>query len=196
MSYFSDSFDREIIKLLQNGAVGFMPSDTIYGLSCRALDKTAVERVHKLKSRNSDKPCVVLISDIRQLSDLKVDQSQADTVADYWPGKISLEFDARRAPAWLHRGTGHFAIRLPDYLLLRELIRQVGPILSTSANPKGTKPANSVAAAWTYFGEGLDFYIDAGKINTEPSTIVVIKDGKLEVDRLGAVKIDTRGKIK
>lgn len=185
----ANNFDAKIIEWLRSGGLGFMPSDTIYGLSCRALDEKAVERLHMLKKRDLDKPFIVLISDISQLNGLNVDPAQAGPIKDYWPGKISLEFSAPKAPNWLHRGTNKFAIRLPDNPELRALIQQAGPIISTSANIQGARPASSVAEAWRYFGEELDFYVDAGEIKTEPSTIVKIRDGKLVVAREGAVKL-------
>lgn len=189
VSYFTTKFDDEVVRLLKSGGVGFMPSDTIYGLSCRALDKKAVERIHALKRRDSGKPCIVLISKINQLKDLNIDSAQAGVMEEYWPGKISLEFNAPDAPTWLHLGLGRFAVRMPDDKELLRLIDGVGPIISTSANIQGDKPAISIEEAKEYFGDQLDFYIDSGKIHSEPSTIVIFKDGKLKVDRPGAVKI-------
>lgn len=156
-----------------------MPSDTIYGLSCRALDEDAVERVHRLKKRSSGKPLIVLISDIEQLSKLNIDPGQAGIIKDYWPGKISLEFNAPKSPVWLHRETKKFAIRLPAHKELRELIEEVGPIVSTSANVQSGQPALSLAEAVQYFGEKLDFYVDVEVLKSEPSTIVVVKNGGL-----------------
>jgi L-threonylcarbamoyladenylate synthase len=189
VSYVTNSFDEKVVELLQGGAVGFMPSDTIYGLSCRALDEAAVERVHKIKNRDSGKPCIVLVANLKMLDLLSISADQARLVQEYWPGKISLEFNAPNAPSWLHRGTNKFAIRMPDNSKLRKLIKKVGPIVSTSANTQGGQPAESIDQAKEYFGEDLDFYIDQGTISSEPSTIVVLKNGKLEVDRQGAVKI-------
>lgn len=166
-----------------------MPSDTIYGLSCRALDERAVERVHKLKKRDPGKPLIVLISDIAQLNDLGINPNQAEPIKNYWPGKISMEFSAPESPAWLHRGTKKFAIRMPANKELDELIKKTGPIISTSANVQSGKLASSLAEAKRCFGDRLDFYIDAGTIRSKPSTIVVVKNGKLAVDRQGAVKI-------
>lgn len=47
--YVTNTFDDKVVKLLKSGAIGFMPSDTIYGLSCRALDEAAVGRLHFVK---------------------------------------------------------------------------------------------------------------------------------------------------
>ncbi len=59
MSYVTDEFDGEVVKLLKNGGVGFMPSDTIYGLSCDALNPEAVKRLQNLKRRDDKKKFIV-----------------------------------------------------------------------------------------------------------------------------------------
>lgn len=189
MSYITDSFDDEIVRRLEAGGVGLLPSDTIYGLSARALDRGAVERIHALKDRSPGKPMIVLISDIKMLDLLSISADQAGLAKDYWPGPLSLEFQAPDAPAWLHRGLKHFAIRLPDYPELRQLIDKVGPLVSTSANIEGQEPVSSVAEARRVFGDKLDFLVDAGQLDNPPSTLAVVEDGRLKVVRQGAVKI-------
>lgn len=78
---------------------------------------------------------------------------------------------------------------MPDYPQLLDLIGRVGPIISTSANPTGQKPAINMQEAKNYFGDSLDFYMDAGNISGAPSTIARLKNGKLEVIRVGSLKI-------
>lgn len=191
VSYVCNSFDDKVAELLKSGGVGFMPSDTIYGLSARALDEAAVEKVHKLKKRDAGKPCIVLISKAAQLKDLGVIAPAESVTKKYWPGALSIECDATRAPDWLHRGTKAFAVRLPDYPELQELINKVGPIVSTSANLQGESPINDAATAKKQFGEALGFYVDVGKREGRAaSTLIVIKHDKIQIVRPGAVKIN------
>lgn len=189
MSYITDSFDDEIVRLLNNGGVGLLPTDTIYGLSCRARDKMTVKKVRELKARAEDKPFVVLISNTGQLKDLGIISTDAAGALRYWPGKLTIICKAQKAPSWLHGGTHSLAVRQPDDEILRELIDKVGPIISTSANLAGQKPALSVSAAQKYFGDKLDFYVDRGPINKKPSTIIRVTFSKVEVVRQGALKI-------
>jgi L-threonylcarbamoyladenylate synthase len=191
VSYTTDRFDDRVVNYLQNGGAGFMPADTIYGLSCQALDKAAVERIYKLKYRYEGKPFIILIANVAQFRILKIDPAAAEPIKKYWPGGITYICNAPNTPDWLQRGTKTLAIRVPDHKELRGLIEKVGPIVSTSANPYARKPAASLEQAKDYFGEKLDFYVDAGKIDGLPSTIVRLKSGKLEVLREGAVKINT-----
>ncbi len=165
-----------------------MPSDTIYGLSCRALDEKAVERLHKLKARDK-KPFIILISNTSQLNNLGVAAIDAAPALRYWPGPLTIICPAPAAPLWLHRGAKSLAIRQPDDDQLRKLIDKTGPLVSTSVNPAGQKPASSIASAKKYFASMLDFYVDQGIINKKPSTIIRATFSKVEVVRPGAVKI-------
>ena len=189
MSYFSDSFDKKVIKLLQSGAVGLIPSDTIYGLSCRALDEAAVVRLHKIKGRDKDKPFIILISTTDQLGDLGIITTDVAPALRYWPGPLTIICEAEGSPLWLHRGTKTLAIRQPDDKSLRGLIDKVGPIVSTSANLANKMVAYSVTGAQKYFGDQLDFYVNKGSINKKPSTIIRTVFSKVEIVRQGTVRI-------
>ena len=188
MAYITDSFDDRVVELLQNSGAGLLPTDTIYGLSCRALDEHAVERLHKLKDRSPGKPFIVLISDIKMLDLLSISAEQASVIKNYWPGALSAVLQSN-APNFLSRGTNSLAIRMPNYPKLLDLISKAGPIVSTSANIEGQEPVHSVSEAQSLFGSQLDFYVDAGPLDNPPSTLAVLKDGRLEVVRQGAVKI-------
>ena len=56
--------DKNLIKTLKDGGVIVMPTDTIYGMVGRAEDISVVKRIYKIRKRNPDKPCIILISDI------------------------------------------------------------------------------------------------------------------------------------
>jgi L-threonylcarbamoyladenylate synthase len=190
VSYVTKTFDDEVVRLLKNGAVGVMPSDTIYGLSARTLDKAVVEKLYKLKDRSSSKPFIILISNLEMLDLLSIPKNEVEARKKYWPGSVTLICSAPQSPEWLHRGLKTLAIRWPDHKELLELINQVGPIISTSANIEGQIPARSANEAKAIFGDKLDFYIDAGELpNSLPSTIVKSVNGELRVVRQGAVKL-------
>ncbi len=195
VSYETNEFDEEVVKLLKNGGVGFMPSDTIYGLSAPALDKKAVERLYELKKRDKNKPLVILIADTTQLADLGIDTLEAVPALRYWPGKLTIITEANDAPKWLHRGTDSLGVRQPANEELRRLIAEVGPIVSTSANLQAGQPASSVRQAKKDFGDKLDFYVNTGRLRGKPSTIIKENGYRgLEVIRQGAVKVVTSGK--
>ena len=119
-------------------------------------------------------------------------------LAQYWPGKISVVLPllrqgfggqaCRRKFSYLHRGTNSLALRVPAGAKIRAFLKQTGPLVAPSANTEGKPPAKTIAEAKKYFGERIDFYIDAGKKDSRPSTFVRILKNKTVVLREGAVK--------
>lgn len=178
-----------LVDVLNSGRVVFMPSDTIYGLSCVALNPQAVGRLREIKERSEHKPFIVLISNVSQLKALGLPDDDISIMDKHWPGPVSLERDASNAPGWLHPASPTFAVRMPNRPELLELIDQTGPLTSTSANKEDESPAQTAAEAKKVFGDAIDFYVDAGKLSGQPSTLVKIVNGQLEVIRQGAYKI-------
>ncbi len=189
MSYFTDRFDEKVVELLKNGGVGFMPSDTVYGLSARALDETVVDKIYHVKQRDDGKPCIVLISNVDQAVQIGIDPKDLKMVEKYWPAPLTFIAPAQSSPFHLHRGLGTLAVRIPASDSLRDLIRKTGPIVSTSANIQDEPVAHTPQHAKEIFDEHLDFYVDGGEKSGLASTIVKLSSGHLEILREGAWQI-------
>jgi len=171
-------------KVLLQGGVAVLPTDTIYGLHCLATNKAGVERIYKLKGRDASKPFIVLISSLDDLKlfEVKLDDKLIALVKDYWPGPNSIVLpipDADNKLAHLHRGINSLAFRLPAYKSLLTLLQQIGPLVSTSANPSGHPPAFDLPTAKVYFGNSIDLYLDAGKLTNPPSSVYKLSGGVL-----------------
>jgi L-threonylcarbamoyladenylate synthase len=186
-------------ECLREGGVGILPTDTIYGVVGSALNKKTVARIYRLRKRNPKKPMIILVGDVSNIEPFGVHLGIAAKrmLATLWPGKVSVilpisssEKEAMAEFKYLHRGTGTLAFRLPKEAWLRSLLRATGPLVAPSANFEGEPPATTIRAAKKYFGKEVDFYSDAGKLVSEPSTIVAIdKKGKMRLLREGAVKV-------
>jgi len=198
------SFMNKIVEILKNGGIGILPTNTIYGIVASALDEKAVLRVYGLRKRNPEKPFIILISSYNDLNLFGIELTvPIKKVLDkIWPGKVSviLSYSAEASCEgetcesekfeYLHRGTRTLAFRFPNKKDLIELLKETGPLIAPSANFEGEPPALTIKEARDYFGDKVDFYEDAGKLDSPPSTLVKIDiDGGLEVLREGAVKI-------
>lgn len=184
---------QEIIQLLKNGKVGVIPTDTIYGIVASALDPELVEKIYKLKKRNTDKPFIILISSIYDLEkfDVKLTEKQKEFLEKNWPNPLSVLLpSAGDKWKYLHRGTNSLAFRMPKDEELIELLEEFGPLVAPSANIEGEKPAETTEEAKEYFGNFVNFYIDRGTIKGEPSTIIKLNDdATFEVLREGSYKV-------
>lgn len=186
---------EEAIRLLtMPGTVGVLPTDTVYGLACRAADKPAVKRLYALKNRE-DKPGTVIAANIDQLVELGIKASYLKAVEQFWPNPISIVIPSHDL-AYIHLGKQSIAMRVPKYEGLVSLLKRTGPLLTTSANLPGQPEATNLTQAKTYFEDAVDFYVDGGDLSgRKPSTVIRVIDDEVEVLRQGAVTINAYGEI-
>lgn len=186
VKHFSDRNDPALVALLQQGAIGVLRTDTIYGIVTSALDEAAVRRLYKVRHRSAHKRSIILIADHSQLLP-GIPKYATETVQHYWPGKVTIELPVdEHVPDWLHRGARETAYRMPADEELRQLLRQTGPLIAPSANLEGQPPAYSIPEAQRYFGDAIDFYVDSGICDpsTPPSRLLrVHTDGTVETLR-------------
>ncbi|HSX27910.1 MAG TPA: L-threonylcarbamoyladenylate synthase [Candidatus Saccharimonadales bacterium] len=173
------------------GGVGIIPTDTLYGMVASALQPQAVQRVYELKGRASSKPCIILIDRPERALEFGVPATELAMVRQYWPGALSVIFstiDPRFA--YLRRSLGVPPFRVPDRADLRDFLARSGPIIAPSANQEGETPVATIKEAQAAFGDSVDVYIDGGKLQGEPSTIVKVHaDHNLEIIRQGSLHL-------
>lgn len=187
---------QQIIKFLKEGGVGVVPTDTVYGIVCSALNEKSVEKVYEIRRRRPDKPCIILIADISDLSlfgigiDSPSNQVTKQLIGQLWPGPVSIVLPCNKEElSYLHRGTNTLAFRLPANEDLRAMLRETGPLIAPSANPEGQAPAVTIEKAREYFSDSVDFYEDAGPRAGEPSTVVSVENGRIRILRQGSAII-------
>lgn len=187
--------NSELVSLITSGAVGVLPTDTVYGIVCSAASEQSVTRLYQLKSREM-KPGTLVAANIDQLVQLGIPRRYLTAVEQYWPGPISVVVPLGTKLPYLHQGKGSIAVRVPNDERFSKLLEQTGPLLTSSANQPGEAPATTESEARQYFGDSVDFYVDGGELSErEASTIIRIVDDVVEILRPGAVKINQSGEI-
>jgi L-threonylcarbamoyladenylate synthase len=179
-----------VVRLLASGAVGVMPTDTVYGIVAHAANQQAVARLYQAKHRQG-KPGTVIAADTQQLCEIGIDPEELALVAHYWPNPLSVVLSDQPGLEYLDQGKRSLAVRIPNDPAIHALLVQTGALLTSSANQPGQPPAISLQEAQAYFGDRVDFYVDGGSLqNTVPSTIIRLSAaGTVEVLRQGALII-------
>lgn len=177
--------------LQQPGAIGVIPTDTVYGVVARAADKDAVARLYELKSREN-KPGTLIAANLEQFEAIGLKHRYVKAVEQYWPGAISVIIPASNpALAYLHQGKMSLAVRIPADKELQAILKETGALLTSSANDPGKPVATTIDQAKRYFGDKVDFYENGGDLSSrQPSTVIRIIDDAVEVIRQGAGKIN------
>lgn len=186
--------NKNIAEILNKGGVGVMPTDTQYGLLASALNQKAVEKVYTLRKRSPDKPFIILISSINDLKlfDITANQTTMNYLFQLWPNPISIILPCSSNKfSYLHRGSNSLAFRIPKLPKLLKILKISGPLIAPSANFEGYPYAKTITEAKEYFKDNIDFYVDEGKLESSPSTLIKIEDGKIEVLRDGTFKLSS-----
>jgi L-threonylcarbamoyladenylate synthase len=160
----------------------------VYGLAGAADDARAVQRIFELKGRPEDKALQVLISDAAFMDRYAVPTPEAQLLAQcFWPGPLTLILPAASgAPACILQG-GTIGLRLPAHATATEVIDRTGPLAATSANRSGQPTPSDIETIRSIFGEEVAAYVDGGRIDGEPSTVVDMTAEEFVIRREGAI---------
>lgn len=128
-------------KLLKQGELVAMPTETVYGLAADALNGDAVEKIFAAKGRPGDNPLIVHIADLSQIEDLVafVPPVLEDLADAFWPGPLTVILEkSDLIPNEVTAGLDTVAIRMPSHKDARALIKAAGtPLAAPSANTSG-----------------------------------------------------------
>lgn len=139
MSKYLDDLN-EVKVMINTGKVVLCPTDTIWGLSCNALDQSAVDKIYAIKKRDPNKPFILLVDNLAHLKSLvKHVHPRIETLIHYHLRPLSIIYEASaKLPDYLLSKHGTIAIRVTKNELLADLISLSGnPLVSTSANIQG-----------------------------------------------------------
>jgi L-threonylcarbamoyladenylate synthase len=182
-------------KLLTEGKLVAIPTETVYGLAANGLDETAVAGIFSAKNRPTFDPLILHVASIEQAQSLCTDWPEmADKLARaFWPGPLTLILPkADHVPDLTTSGQPTVGIRMPNNRLTLELLSTLPfPLAAPSANPFGyVSPTNAQHVA-DQLGDRIDYILDDGDcfVGIE-STIIAIENGAPKVLRLGGLSLE------
>lgn len=126
--------------ILNENKVILSPTDTVWGLGCSALSQEAVSQIYKIKNREADKSCILLVDSVALLKQYIVDiHPRIETLIHFHQRPLSVVYQANnKLPSYLTRDDNSIAIRVTKDPMLCDLISLLGcPLVSTSANKSG-----------------------------------------------------------
>ena len=185
----------QALRLLQDGGVVAIPTDTLYGLAADALNPVAIEKVFAIKERPEGLALPVLLAAPEQLHQVADDVPwQIRAVAEaFWPGAMTLIIKRKRSlPPRLTAGNPTVAVRVPDHPVPRELARRLGrPITGTSANISGAADPKTLGELRKQVGDRVDLLVASGPVPAgSASTIVDLSGDGPRLIREGAVPFE------
>jgi len=85
------------IKLLREGEVVALPTETVYGLAADALNPDAVVKIFEAKERPRFDPLIVHLPKREAVDEIAIVESQLarDLIEKFWPGPLTIIFRKR-----------------------------------------------------------------------------------------------------
>ena len=187
---FNKLDDIELVQLIKSGAIGVLPTDTVYGLVGSARMPSILDQINVLKGREQ-KAGTILAESVDQLIEFGLDPLALNKVAHLWPNPISVVIDCDNSVINQIQGSGSVAVRIPANEQLRSLLLATGPLVTSSANLSGKQVVSKIEQATKIFGENVSFYVDGGDLSDNAaSTIVKLSGDKLTIIRQGSYELD------
>lgn len=172
-------------KILQNGGIAILPTDTVYGFSA-VVDSDTAQKIRKIKGRAENKPFIQLIGEPDDIF-YYTDDFIPPEILTKWPGALTIivhnkkSFDDEQTTAF----------RCPKDSWLRSIIKMCkSPIFSTSVNKSGCPILETPQEIQDTFENQVDLIVDDGeKKGALPSTLIKLENGNVQVIRQGEVNI-------
>lgn len=182
----------EAVRLLKQGQVIAVPTDTAYALAALATDAPAITQVKRIKGRDQRKPIALIASSVKQVESFFIlTQAERRLAKRYWPGPLTilLRPRARRLAHQALSPTSRIGVRVPRFALARRLCRLVGaPLTATSANRSGTQACYTISEVQRSLGARIPILPVSRLRGRSVSTVVMLQRGKLTVIRPGPVQ--------
>lgn len=183
---------KSSIKMLKEGKILVVPTDTVYGICSDATNEKAVDKIFRIKNRNKNNPLNILVSSVDMAKKYTKNFNKiAETLANkFWPGALTMVFEKNDLiPKIVTANKETIGVRIPDNEVTLNIINELNlPIACPSANISGRPSGTVVEDIKSDFKDNVDIYIDCGpsKIGIE-STIVKINENSVEILRQGKI---------
>ena len=143
---------KNALKTLKNGLPIIFPTDTLPAIGC--LPKFP-NIIYEFKKRDRNKPLILMGSEHKHLIDYVHESAKKDyenIASKYWPGALTIVIPASEKQS-VNLTSNDFTIglRIPNSFIAQSLLRETGPLVTSSANISGFK--GSITAE----GVSLDF---------------------------------------
>lgn len=168
---------EEAGRLLREGELVAIPTETVYGLAANAFDEAAVAGIFEAKGRPQDNPLIVHIATLDTLLLLSDDiPEDAFRLADaFWPGPLTVIVPkSDRVPTVVSGGLPTVAVRMPSHRAAQAILQAAGvPLAAPSANRSGSPSPTTAARVAADLDGRVAAIVDGGECEVGVESTVV-----------------------
>lgn len=187
------ALERALAVLRAGGLIAF-PTDTVYGVASLATDAQAIERLFFAKARDLRKAIPILIGDHTHLEQIttSLPQSARKLSEKFWPGALTIILPRNPALPDVLSREPTVGVRMPNHAFALDLLRQAGPLATTSANLSGgANPQNAHDVLMQLCGR-IELVLDGGETpGSVASTVVDCTGEQPTILRQGVLSAET-----
>lgn len=168
-------------KILAEGGLVAIPTETVYGLAANAMDEKAAAKIYTAKGRPSDNPLIVHIGDMKAMEQLvsEFPETAVKLAEKFWPGPLTMILPKRpEVPYGTTGGLETVAVRMPSHPVARKLIASSGiPLAAPSANTSGRPSPTRAEHVYEDLNGKIDMILDAGPVGIGIESTIVDLSG-------------------
>jgi len=186
---------RQAARIIHNGGLVVLPTDSCYAIGCHLDDKNAAERLRRIRAIDRDHNLTLVCRDLSEIATYaRVDKSDYRTVKNLTPGPYTFILRAtHEVPRRLqHPKRKTIGIRVPANAICQALLTELGQPLMTSTLilPGDAEPMTDAADIRARLEHEVDLVIDGGHCGLEPTTVVRLDADRAEITRHGRGPVD------
>ena len=181
---------RQAVHIIQNGGLVVYPTDSGYALGCRLGDKTALERIRRIRQLAKNHNMTLVCRDLAELGTYaKVNNRVFRLLKNFTPGPYTFILKATpEVPrVMLHPKRKTLGLRVPENTIALALLAALNaPLMSTTLIlPGASAPLSVPGAIRDILGQQVHLIIDGGHCTPEPTTVVDLTEDVPVLLRLG-----------
>lgn len=172
---------------MKNNIIIF-PTDTVYGIGCPLFDLESTKRIFEIKKRPLNKPLAVLCYDLAQIEEICIVNEKAKALINkFLPGPVTFILEAKEeVKNKINLKT--IGIRIPNSKIALNILKEKGPMSTTSVNDSGQKPLDEYEdivlnykelVAKIYPKEEMSSSISSTVIDLTTDEIKVLREGQI-----------------
>lgn len=172
------------------------PTDTVYGIGTPIFDIEGIKRIYDIKKRPKDKPLACLCANLEQINSIAYLNDKAiKLINKFLPGALTLILNAKEEVV-NKIGYKTIGVRIPNCDIALNILKENGPMLTTSVNESGSIPLNEYDDIKRDYNDLVDYIYDTNTHSSNiSSTVVLINDNEFKILRAGEITLDDLNKV-
>ncbi len=181
---------QQAVSIIDRGGLVIYPTDSSYALGCHIGDKSAMERIQRIRQLDSKHHFTLVCSDLSEIgSYAKVTNSDYRLMKSLTPGPYTflLRATSEVPRRLMNPKRKTIGVRVPDNNIVHAMLLELGqPIMSSTLIPVGGNQAmDDALEIRSVYEHAVDLVIDGGFCGIEPTTVINLIDSVPVVARYG-----------